>query len=136
MEHSFIVSTCLSPLHRATMTYSCRLCIICDALRDLVSFLKFENCEKHPWRSVTFTKSNVPPWVFFTFFKLYKLCQIAQNITYALSHCWTECIDLIQKIETCDCNMCVRCLVHHFVVSARIFDVTWRLHIFLIGCLI
>ena len=27
-------------------------------------------------------KSNIPPWVFFTFFKLYKWYQIAQNITY------------------------------------------------------
>ena len=29
-----------------------------------------------------FTKSNIPPWVFFTFFKLYKWCQIAQSISY------------------------------------------------------
>ena len=29
-----------------------------------------------------FTKSNTPPWVFFTFFKLYKWYQIAQSITY------------------------------------------------------
>ena len=29
-----------------------------------------------------FTKSNIPPWVFFTFFKLYKWYQMAQNITY------------------------------------------------------
>ena len=28
-----------------------------------------------------FTKSNTPPWVFFTVFKLYKWYQIAQNIT-------------------------------------------------------
>ena len=28
------------------------------------------------------TKSNTPPWVFFTFFKLYKWYQIAQRITY------------------------------------------------------
>ena len=33
--------------------------------------------EKH-----NFTKGNTPPWVFFTFFKLYKWYQIAQNITY------------------------------------------------------
>ena len=47
--------------------------------------------EKHPWRNATFgkerllacnfTKSNTPPWVFFTFLKLYKWYQIAQNIT-------------------------------------------------------
>ena len=28
-----------------------------------------------------FTKSNSPPWVFFTFFKLYKWYQITQRIT-------------------------------------------------------
>ena len=28
------------------------------------------------------TKSNTPPWVFFTIFKLYKWYQIAQNISY------------------------------------------------------
>ena len=28
-----------------------------------------------------FTKSNTPPWVFFTFFKLYKWYQITQRIT-------------------------------------------------------
>ena len=28
----------------------------CDALRDLVAFVQFENREKHPWRSVNFSK--------------------------------------------------------------------------------
>ena len=28
----------------------------------------------------TFTKSNSPPWVFFTFFKLYKRYQILQKV--------------------------------------------------------
>ena len=69
-----------------------------DALRDFVSFVQFLKSKKHPWRSVTlvklqtfslqlcgllacnFTKSNTPPWVFFTFFKLYKWYQNAQNI--------------------------------------------------------
>ena len=36
--------------------------------------------EKHSWRSVTF-KSNTSPWVFFTFFKLYKWYQFVQRIT-------------------------------------------------------
>ena len=53
-----------------------------DALRDLVSFVQFKKRKKHPWRSVTFSKvvtfsnftksNNTPPWVFYTFFKLYK----------------------------------------------------------------
>ena len=29
---------------------------ICDALRDLVPFVRFKKREKHPWRSVTFSK--------------------------------------------------------------------------------
>ena len=52
---------------------------ICDALRDLLSYVQFKKREKHPWRNVTFslvtftfTKSNTPPWLFFTVLKLYK----------------------------------------------------------------
>ena len=52
------------------------------ALRDLVPFVQCKKREKHPWRSVNFcTKINTPPWVFFTFFTLYKWYQIAQRIT-------------------------------------------------------
>ena len=29
---------------------------ICDALRNLVPFVQFKNFEKHPWRSITFSK--------------------------------------------------------------------------------
>ena len=29
---------------------------ICDVLRDLVPFIQFIKREKHPWRSVTFSK--------------------------------------------------------------------------------
>ena len=58
---------------------------LCDALRNLVPFVQFKKREKHPWRSVilacNFTKSNTPPWVFFTFFILCKCYQIAQRIT-------------------------------------------------------
>ena len=32
-------------------------------------------------KACNFTKSNIPPWVFFTFFKLYNWYQIAQRIT-------------------------------------------------------
>ena len=34
----------------------------------------------------TITKSNNPPWVYFTFFKFYKLRQIAQSISYRDLH--------------------------------------------------
>ena len=50
---------------------------IWDALRDLMPFVQFKKHEKHPERSVTFrklqaeacnfTKSKIPPWMFFTF---------------------------------------------------------------------
>ena len=42
--------------------------LICDVLHDLVPFEQFKNREKHPWRSVTFSK--VAGY------------QIAQRITY------------------------------------------------------
>ena len=29
---------------------------ICDSLRDLVAFVQFRKREKHPWRSVNFSK--------------------------------------------------------------------------------
>ena len=48
---------------------------------DLVPFVQFKKREKHPWRIVTF-KSNTPPWVFFTFLKLYKWYQILKRISY------------------------------------------------------
>ena len=34
------------------------------------------------WETCNFIKSNTPPWVFFTLFKLYKWNQIAQLFTY------------------------------------------------------
>ena len=37
---------------------------MCDTLRDLVSFVQFKKCEKHPWRSVNFSNFN------FTVFRL------------------------------------------------------------------
>ena len=60
--------------------------MICGALSDLVPFVQFKKYENHPWRSINFTKINTPPWVFFTFFELYKWCQIAQRIKYNRKH--------------------------------------------------
>ena len=69
---------------------------VSGALPNLVPFVQFKKPKKHPWRSATFSKvagwsakfsklvkSNTPPWVFVTFFKLYKWYQIAQRTTYA-----------------------------------------------------
>ena len=38
----------------------------------------------HAFIVCNFTKSSTPPWVFFTFFKLYKWYQITQRSTYCL----------------------------------------------------
>ena len=45
-----------------------------DTLRNLVPFVQLKERGKHPWRGATFskTKSNTPPWLFFTMFKFYK----------------------------------------------------------------
>ena len=46
-------------------------CYNCDAFRNLVSFVQPATC----------TTCNIPPWVFFAIFKLYKWYHIAQRIT-------------------------------------------------------
>ena len=61
-----------------------------NALRNFMPFGQLKKSEKHPCRSVTFskvavaykfTKSNTAPWAFFMFLKLHKWYQIAQHIT-------------------------------------------------------
>ena len=48
-------------------------------LYDVINRMQaLKNVKKHPWRSVTF---NTLPWVFFSFFKLYKWYQIAQSVS-------------------------------------------------------
>ena len=66
--------------------------LICDALRDLVPSVQFKNVKnthggvlilvKLQTSACNFTKINTPPWVFFTFLKLYKWYQITQRITF------------------------------------------------------
>ena len=46
--------------------------VIGDALHNLVPFVQFKKCIKHPWRSVKVL----------VLVKLYKWYQIAQRITY------------------------------------------------------
>ena len=46
-----------------------------NALGKLLPLVKFQA------KASNFTKSNTPPWVFITFFKLYKWYQIAQRIS-------------------------------------------------------
>ena len=68
----------------------CTIVLDSDVLRDLVPFVQFKTCQKHPWRSVTFSKVagskplSLPKVIFlkgvFHVFKLYKWYQIAQVI--------------------------------------------------------
>ena len=88
----------------------------------MVPFLQFKKREKYQWRSVTFskvelrvelrgsvgtastcnlTKSNIPPGVFFTFFKLYKWYQSAQCITYEYSLWSIFCHELTPYSPAC-----------------------------------
>ena len=40
-------------------------------------------------KDVKNAKINTPPWVFFTFLKLYKWYQIAQRITFVICDCFS-----------------------------------------------
>ena len=60
-----------------------------DTSRNSIPFERFKKRKKYPWRSATssnFTNSITLPWVFFTFFKLYKWYKIAQRITDIRRH--------------------------------------------------
>ena len=49
-----------------------------DALHDLVPYVHLKKREKHSWRTDNFSKFIIPPWVLFTFFKLWKWYQTVQ----------------------------------------------------------
>ena len=65
--------------------------MIWDALLDFAPFMQFKKRKKHHGGVLLlvklqsgafhFTKSNTPPWVFFTFFKLYKWPYISHSPT-------------------------------------------------------
>ena len=73
---------------------------VCDVLRDLVPFVQFKKRENTQGGALllvklhaevcNFTKSNTPPWLFFTFLKLYKWYQIAQYIIYIYIYIYIE----------------------------------------------
>ena len=52
---------------------------IFDALRDSVPFVQFKNVKNT--LQLYSHEANTTPWVFFTFFKLYKWYQIAQSVS-------------------------------------------------------
>ena len=56
---------------------------------NLVRKRKMNHLTKLVALACKFTKNNTPPWVFFTFLKLYKRYQVAQSKTNEMQH-WTE----------------------------------------------
>ena len=46
----------INVLEQANILKFSKLDYICGALRDLVQFIQFKKREKHPWRSVNFSK--------------------------------------------------------------------------------
>ena len=76
--------------------------IRCAIWNHLHSFKKVKNTHGRVLLLVKLQalhKSNTPPWVFFTIFKLCKWYQIAQNITYLISKLqhWTEAASSIER---------------------------------------
>ena len=74
--------------------------MICDALRDFVAFLQFKNVKnthggvlllvKFQVSACNFIKSNITPWVLFTYFKLCKCYQILQSVSYLDNSIWMK----------------------------------------------
>ena len=53
----------------------------CDALHDFLPFVRFRKCEKHPLRSVMFSKVILLRECFSRFFKLHKMHLIVQSMS-------------------------------------------------------
>ena len=75
-------------------------CAICYHLNNLKNMKNIHGGElllvKLQVLACNFTKSNTPPYVFFTFFKLYKWYQITQRITNELKKCIVKgCIQTV-----------------------------------------
>ena len=79
----------------------------CGTLGDLVPFLTFKKHEKHPTRSITFTKKDTPPWVFFMFLNLYQRCQIVESISIEECTFLSQCsmITIASKVISTNENL-------------------------------
>ena len=66
---------CLFAVHCALWYHLCNLINVKNTHGGVLILVKLQ---AKAWK---FTKINTPPWVFFTFFKLYKCYQIAQRTT-------------------------------------------------------
>ena len=92
VESSYVPSHSLLYLQKYLMNHNkiyilmIRKFAICDALRDLVSFVQLKK-----------TKINTPPWVFFTFLKLYKWYQIVQRTTFNFESLYVDFTDSTER---------------------------------------
>ena len=56
--------------------------IICDALHDLVPFVQFKKCEKHPWRSCRLLKVTLLHGCFSRFLNLQMVTNGVKHLIY------------------------------------------------------
>ena len=61
---------------------------LCDALRDLVPFIQFKKREKHPWRSVTFSKVAC---------RLKRATLLKVTLLYSCFACFLNCTDVTKS---------------------------------------
>ena len=79
-----MITACRSKFmnERQTMISHVMYCTIWYYLYNLKNMKKTHGGVLLLVKPATLLKSNTPPWLFFTFFKLRKWYQIAQSITY------------------------------------------------------
>ena len=84
---------------KGSQTHTVMFCAIWYHLYTLKNVKNTHECY------CNFTKSNTPPWVFFTFLKLYRWYQIAQRVTYGLLLIWslTNLTLLVKIVEIIFC---------------------------------
>ena len=81
---------------------------ICDALRDLVPFIKFKKREKHTWRSVTFSAKSM------------------QSISY-MSYTLTRLYNFTHQLKLK--NKCISSTGLDSILVAKIKSITHRLKV-------
>ena len=102
---------------------------MCDVLCVLVLFAQLK-------KKVTcnFTKSNTPPWVFFTFFELQKWYQIAQRITYVqlvrmiIRNCKINIVAVLASITFTPLVFCVHVIWLNYILltASVVFSINFQ----------
>ena len=106
-------------------------CTICDALQDLVPFVQFEKREKHPWRSVTFSK--VPGFNMqlywkqcssVSFFSRFLNCRNGTKCIKRLISTWSNLASNI--VFNWFCNASFQGHLNVFIIFFEEFKVNWK----------